>query len=120
MQDLVTTMVKEQPDYLSYLLRLWRVRGEEKAVWRASLKSVHTGELKGFASLEVLFAFLREQTGVSSDLSEDGSGTGEQRGGVAGHRNQRGSAPDEERHKQPRWEFHQRHSIARRHGSGAE
>ena len=54
---------REQPDYLSYLLRLWRV-GEEEATWRASLESSHTGERKGFASLDDLFGFLREQTGV--------------------------------------------------------
>jgi hypothetical protein len=51
-------MDKEQADYLSYLLRLWRVSGEEKAVWRASLESPHTGERKGFAGLADLFTFL--------------------------------------------------------------
>jgi hypothetical protein len=59
---------REQPDYLSYLLRLWRVSGDggthrkEKTVWRASLESPHTGERMGFASLDALFAFLRQQT----------------------------------------------------------
>ena len=56
-------MDKEQPDYLSYLLRLWRVDGEEKAVWRASLESPHTGERRGFAKLADLFTFLEEETG---------------------------------------------------------
>jgi hypothetical protein len=51
----------ERRDYLSYLLRLWRV-GKEQAVWRASLESPHSGERIGFASLDELFAFLREQT----------------------------------------------------------
>jgi hypothetical protein len=72
-------MAEEQLAYLSYLLRLWRVSGdeevvllpftpeeyhrvEEKAVWRASLESVRTGERKVFASLDDLFGFLREQT----------------------------------------------------------
>jgi hypothetical protein len=50
----------EQPDYLSYLLRLWR-ESEEKAVWRASLESPRTGECTGFASLDALFDFLRQQ-----------------------------------------------------------
>jgi hypothetical protein len=73
----VEEMVGEQPDYLSYLLRLWRVNdggtshredGESehaggKAVWRASLESVRTGERRSFASLEELFDFLREQAG---------------------------------------------------------
>jgi hypothetical protein len=69
-------MAKEQPDYVSYLLRMWRSSDEEDAVWRASLESPHTGERKGFASLENLFDFLREQTAVSSDSSEDYRGTG--------------------------------------------
>jgi hypothetical protein len=64
-------MDKEKSDYLSYLLRLWRVEnhGEapsaDKAVWRASLESAHTGERKTFASLDDLVDFLREQTGRS-------------------------------------------------------
>ena len=75
-------MAEEQLAYLSYLLRLWRVSGdeevallpftseeshrvEEKAVWRASLESVRTGERKVFASLDDLFDFLREQVGAS-------------------------------------------------------
>ncbi|NIO70636.1 MAG: hypothetical protein GTN71_16795, partial [Anaerolineae bacterium] len=56
-------MDKEQSDYLSYLLRLWRVSDEEKAVWRASLESPHTGERRGFAKLADLFTFLEKETG---------------------------------------------------------
>jgi hypothetical protein len=56
-------MDKEQSDYLSYLLRLWRVSDEEKAVWRASLESPHTGERRGFANLADLFTFLEKETG---------------------------------------------------------
>lgn len=72
-------MDKEQADYLSYLLRLWRVSGDgesephhgaEKVVWRASLESSRTRERQGFASLEDLFDFLRQQTGVSSDADQ--------------------------------------------------
>jgi hypothetical protein len=57
----------ERRDYLSYLLRLWRVGGdggahrEEKAVWRASLESPLTDERIGFASLDALIDFLRQQ-----------------------------------------------------------
>jgi len=49
-----------EEDYRSYLLRLWR---EEQApgAWRASLESVITGERRGFASLDALFDFLRDQ-----------------------------------------------------------
>ena len=53
--------IPERRDYFSYLLRLWRV-GKQKAVWRASLESPHSGERIGFASLDELIAFLRQQT----------------------------------------------------------
>lgn len=62
-------MAQDQPDYVSYLLRLWRASDGEDTVWRASLESPHTGERKGFASLDELFDFLRQQTAVSSDSS---------------------------------------------------
>jgi len=48
---------------LSYLLRLWRVRRNNHLVWRASLENSRTGEKHGFASLELLMEFLREQAG---------------------------------------------------------
>lgn len=51
----------EEPDYVSYLLRLWR----EDGIWRASLESTRTGELRPFAGLAELFDHLREQTGVA-------------------------------------------------------
>jgi hypothetical protein len=66
-------MDKEWPDYLSYLLRLWLVEnhgeapGAERATWRASLESAHTGEKRTFASLDELFEFLRKQTGAPSE-----------------------------------------------------
>jgi hypothetical protein len=60
MTDDTVTGTGERRDYLSYLLRLWRV-SKEGAVWRASLESPQTGERIGFASLDELFAFLREQ-----------------------------------------------------------
>jgi hypothetical protein len=55
---------KEREGYSSYLLRLWRVEDAARPVWRASLKSVHSGEQMGFASLEDLFHFLRTRTGT--------------------------------------------------------
>jgi len=60
-------MSRAQRRYLSYLLRLWQIKSGGELVWRASLESPHTGERRGFASLEALFAFLRWQTGVVSD-----------------------------------------------------
>ena len=46
-------------DYLSYLLRVWRVEVEDQTAWRVSLESPSTGELQGFADLEGLHRYLR-------------------------------------------------------------
>ena len=48
--------------YQSYLLRLWLVEENGNRVWRASLEVTQSGEKHGFASLENMFAFLKEQT----------------------------------------------------------
>ena len=58
-------MTHEQQGYVAYLLRLWRVGSGEPTVWRASLDDPSTGERKGFANLESLFAYLRDQVGES-------------------------------------------------------
>jgi hypothetical protein len=69
-------MNKIQPEYLSYLLRLWRendsegAHGVEAAVWRASLERPQVGERQGFANLADLFAFLENETKVSLPGSE--------------------------------------------------
>jgi hypothetical protein len=63
---------REQRDYQSYLLRLWRESDEERPVWRASLKSSRTGEKVGFGSLDELFEFLRMQTGTSPSADRSG------------------------------------------------
>jgi hypothetical protein len=55
-------MPEAPQEYQSYLLRLWRTSSQGNAVWRASLESAQTGERRGFADLESLFAFLEEQT----------------------------------------------------------
>lgn len=55
------TEVRTQGAYVSYLLRLWR-EGEETAGWRASLHDPHTGARLGFASLDDLVAYLRQET----------------------------------------------------------
>ena len=73
-------MSKEQPDYLSYLLRLWRDAGDGPrqmkpgAAWRASLQRSLAGERRIFGSLDELFAFLRRQTGENGDNGERDSG----------------------------------------------
>jgi hypothetical protein len=69
---------RKRHDYLSYLLRLWKASDGEVPVWRASLRSSRTGEKVGFASLEDLFEFLRQQTGVvhSADSGHDAGDLG--------------------------------------------
>ena len=60
-------MDDEPQEYQSYLLRLWRTSSHGKPTWRASLESAQTGELRGFADLASLFAFLEEQTSGNSE-----------------------------------------------------
>jgi hypothetical protein len=55
-------MADDQPGYQSYLLRLWRTTSQGRSTWHASLELPHTGERRGFASLEQLYAFLEQQT----------------------------------------------------------
>ena len=62
-------MEGERRHYRSYLLRLWGVQNGEVFVWRASLEDARTGERLGFAELEQLFAFLRQQA------NDDGQNT---------------------------------------------
>jgi hypothetical protein len=75
-------MMVEQPGYLAYMLRMWRVEAEDGPVWRASVESPHTGERRGFASLELLFAFLVEKAGgnvrgTQPRTNPEGSGEGD-------------------------------------------
>ncbi len=55
-------MTNEHPRYLAYMLRLWRVKTDGEQTWRASLESAQRGERRGFADLESLFAFLKQET----------------------------------------------------------
>ena len=70
-------MGEEQRRYLSYLLRLWQIESKGQLVWRASLEDARTGERRGFASIDALLAFLREQTDVVTDSPEDENAVGE-------------------------------------------
>jgi hypothetical protein len=61
----------EDPGYHAYLVRVWR--DDETTPWRASIEDAHTGESRGFASLEALFAFMRSQAAaVDSGRSRPG------------------------------------------------
>jgi hypothetical protein len=70
-------MSSEQPDYLSYLLRLWREGSKEPNNWWASLDSSLTGDRHVFPCLMELFAFLQRQTVARCDAKEDESATGQ-------------------------------------------
>jgi hypothetical protein len=65
-------MATGPPDYFSYLLRLWRARGRGTPAWRASLQSPQTGERVSFATLDDLYTFLREQTGLAPATQDAG------------------------------------------------
>jgi hypothetical protein len=60
----------EARDYVAYLLRLWREKGEGTTQWRASLQDPHSSERVGFANLDELFEFLLRQTGAAADVDE--------------------------------------------------
>ena len=55
-------MAERQSQYLSYLLRLWQIGSDDALTWRASLETPGTGERRGFASFQELFAFLEAHT----------------------------------------------------------
>jgi hypothetical protein len=59
-------MAGKEQRYISYMLRLWRIRSQGKRIWRASLESPLTGERWGFADLAALFAFLEKEIGDSA------------------------------------------------------
>lgn len=64
-------MDTERPAYLSYLLRLWRAPGGAGQPWRASLQDTLSGERQGFADLEALVAYLRDQIEGESGPEEE-------------------------------------------------
>jgi hypothetical protein len=58
-------VIGKPPKYIAYLVRLWQVDTRTGRLWHASLEDPHTGERKGFADLQSLFTFLKEQTNDS-------------------------------------------------------
>jgi hypothetical protein len=53
--------------YLSFLLRLWCINQDGCEIWRASLEDSRTEEQRGFASLDLMVDFLREQVQSARD-----------------------------------------------------
>jgi hypothetical protein len=50
-------------EYLSYLLRLWRVMAEGVPAWRVSLQRPGATEQLVFAGMDEMVAFLQAETG---------------------------------------------------------
>ncbi len=63
----VRLMSEKEPRPILYLLRLWQTKSGGDLVWRASLQIPRVGERTRFTSLEALFAFLQQLTGVVAD-----------------------------------------------------
>ena len=59
---------------LSYVLRLWQISDGERAVWRAALQDVRTGERIGFPDLDAAWRYLRAQTGREHEPAATGAG----------------------------------------------
>lgn len=65
--------LSKPPRYRAYLLRFWEERGQHPSlptVWRYSLEDPHTGERRGFASLEALVEDLRAEVSGSEGESQ--------------------------------------------------
>jgi hypothetical protein len=60
-------MAANERHYLSFLLRLWCIKQDGCETWRASLEDPRTGEQRGFASLDLIADFLREQIQNTGD-----------------------------------------------------
>jgi len=62
-------MGKRRQGYVSYLVRMWRPGEGEPSPWHASVECPLTGEHRGFANLQDLFAFLEDVT--SQNVEEE-------------------------------------------------
>jgi hypothetical protein len=62
------------PRYRSYLLSFWEERSQDPdtpVIWRFRLEDPHTGQRRGFASIEKVITFLQtELTNSEGDLDE--------------------------------------------------
>ena len=60
-----------EPKYHSYLLRLWQEGTGRKSHWRFVVVNLTEGQQRGFASLERMVAFLKEQVDELSAPDSD-------------------------------------------------
>ncbi len=58
-------------DYAAYMLRLWKVKTQEKNEWRASLESPRTGIRYFFSDLQSLYAYITDTTCNHEDCLEN-------------------------------------------------
>ncbi len=68
-------MPKPRSVYKSYLLRLWCSEADG-AAWRASLEDARSGARQGFATLDQLFSFLRDQAAGGTPRPDEVETTG--------------------------------------------
>ena len=57
-------------EYQAFLVRIWPVKDKEGVTWRAYITNAHTSDSRGFANLEELFDYLRQQTCLGSKPKE--------------------------------------------------
>jgi hypothetical protein len=70
------SLFDQPPRYYTFLLTLWEERNQnlaESSVWRFRLQSSRTGKQHGFATLEELMAFLKEETRGESEANSNRS-----------------------------------------------
>lgn len=60
-------MQKNQRDYQSYLLRIWRVGEKDQLQLRLTLEDTLSGEVKGFDGLEKLVEYLRFRSSLEQE-----------------------------------------------------
>jgi hypothetical protein len=58
-----------QSNYLSFLVRLWREKNTDKAMWRIALVNLQTDERRGFADFERLVDYLKEELRGGADIT---------------------------------------------------
>ena len=64
----MSMITRPEPQYRSYLLRLWRADTEN--AWRMMLECVDTHERHGFSDIQDLCAFLFEQMNGENRVGE--------------------------------------------------
>jgi hypothetical protein len=67
-------MNNKQPDYRSYLLRLWWACDDDRVTLRIYIEDPHTSERTAFASLEALTLFLSQEVGLEGKTDDNANG----------------------------------------------